>query len=105
MLGPGVVQPTAALLGPPSGVAIAAVGHELEKFRVGYEPLSGAEGGQVDRITAVLVIPAVGAVVVPLAEPDVCRRDRQPFVGGRRAARGARAPETLLVRREFVAMP
>ena len=105
MLGPGVVQPAAALLGPQRLVAVSAGRDEAAKLRVRDEPPTGAECRQVMLLDAVLVVPAVGVVIGPLAEADLAGGDREPLVRRGRPARGAGGPQPLLLGRELGAVP
>ena len=105
MLGPRVVQPALTLLRPPGVVAIASIGHERQEVRVRDQPLSRPEGREVNILDAVLVVPAVGAVGRWLAQPHVGGRQAEPLILRGWSACRARAPESPLLGREFVAVP
>ena len=98
----GVVEPAAALLRPQRFVAVAARRYELQKISVGDQPLPRTKRRQDHFVASVFVVPAVGRVVATLAELHGLAGDRQPLVRRRNAGRPARAPESPLLRREFV---
>ena len=105
VLGPRVMQPAAALLRPPRLVPVATRLDEREELGVRDETPPDAERRQRDLLHAVLVVPAVGVVVIPLAQPHRPGRHRDPLVGGRLAASRARAPEPAFLVGELVCPP